>query len=108
MPLLGVRNPASDYSLGYDLLDTKQARKYTVFASWTDLGYRDDAYKAKFPRESGNVFDVSIHTGTDAAVADADEFYTNRRVEMADMMRNSVRFSRAKQRDKKIAGTPLL
>ena len=108
MPLLGVRNPASDYSLGDDLLDAKQARKYTVFASWTDLGYRDDAYKATFPRESGNVFDVSIHTGADAPVADADEFYTNRRVEMAEMMRNSVRFSRPRQSEDKVADAPLL
>jgi membrane-anchored protein YejM (alkaline phosphatase superfamily) len=34
MPLLGVKNPASDYSLGKNLLDPKFHRDYAVAADW--------------------------------------------------------------------------
>ncbi len=94
MPLLGVRNPSGDYSLGYDLRDGAQPRAYTVMASWTDLAYRDDAYKASFPRESGNLFDVAVRTAQDAPVADEGRFFEQRRAQMAQLMRDSARFMR--------------
>lgn len=94
MPLLGVRNPSGDYSLGYNLLDPAQQRQYTVMASWTDLAYRDEAYKVSFPRESGNLFDVTVRTADDAIVPDAARFFEQRRTQMAQLMRDSARFTR--------------
>src|SRR5690606_27465863 len=95
--LLGVRNSAADYSLGDDLLDPARKRPYTVFASWTDLPYRDDAYMASLPREGGKVFGVTVHTGQDRPVADADAFYAERSAQIAEMMRNTARFTRRPQ-----------
>ncbi len=38
LPLLGVRNPPEDYSLGFDLLGEAH-REYTIIAGWQTLAY---------------------------------------------------------------------
>lgn len=93
LPLLGVHNPAEDYSLGQSLLESRE-RDYVVLASWTDLGYRDDAYKASFPLEGPSPFSSRVSTGEDKPLTEPQRFFEKRQGKMAEMLKNSVRFSR--------------
>ncbi|MGH8670613.1 MAG: sulfatase-like hydrolase/transferase [Burkholderiales bacterium] len=48
MPLLGVQNPESDYTLGLDLLDATQ-HEHILFSDWTHVGYLDADAKITLP-----------------------------------------------------------
>lgn len=48
MPLLGVRNAASDYSVGIDLLSA-QTREHVLLSDWSHVGYVDDKVKITLP-----------------------------------------------------------
>ncbi len=48
LPLFGVTNPASDYSLGYDLLNGPE-RSFTVVSGWDWLAYLDANHKLLLP-----------------------------------------------------------
>ena len=45
MPLLGVKNPPSDYSHGYDLLAPGYHRDYAVAADWNRVAYLGNDFK---------------------------------------------------------------
>lgn len=92
LPLLGVQNPAAEYSLGQSLLEPHQ-RDYVVLASWTDLGYRDNSYKASFPLEGASPFGSKVSTGEDRPLAQAQSFFEKRQGKVVEMLKNSVRFS---------------
>lgn len=93
MPLLGVKNPPSDYSLGTSMIDG-EPRQFTVVASWEDLGYRDDQFKASFPFEGGNMIGATVKDGNDKPLPDGDVFFQQRQEQIGQMIRNSVRFNR--------------
>lgn len=71
LPLLGVKNPAEDYSLGYDLLGDKH-RTYSVFGDWSRVGYVDADMKATFPFRTSGSLDQQLTTRNDAPLSDAD------------------------------------
>lgn len=48
MPLLGVTNPARDYSTGYNLLAGEE-RKHAVLAEWSSTAYMDHDVKIAMP-----------------------------------------------------------
>lgn len=48
MPLLGVTNPAGDYSTGYNLL-AGEKRRYTYISDWDRVTYVDDEVKITQP-----------------------------------------------------------
>lgn len=48
MPMLGVTNPATDYSAGIDLL-SDQSREYVVMSDWSHIAYRDMQVKITLP-----------------------------------------------------------
>src|SRR5262249_35396896 len=48
LPLLGVKNPVQDYSLGHDLL-SDEARDYTIVCDWNNVAFIGTDYKAVFP-----------------------------------------------------------
>lgn len=48
MPLLGVENPAEDYSIGQNLL-TGAPREYVLLSDWSHVGYRDHEVKITLP-----------------------------------------------------------
>ncbi|MCB2768183.1 hypothetical protein KQ884_14320, partial [Listeria monocytogenes] len=49
LPLLGVRNPPRDYSLGQDLLAADYHRDYAVSADTTRIAYLGEGFKVSFP-----------------------------------------------------------
>ena len=48
MPLLGVKNPARDYTTGINLL-SDETRKYAVLAEWSNMAYIDNEAKIVMP-----------------------------------------------------------
>ena len=97
MPLLGVRNPPSDYSQGMNLLDPGYHREYAVAADWNRLAYLGEKGKVAFPiNATGSAKRDEVTDGNDHAIADADQAKRNISPAIAEMMQNLTRFSRPK------------
>ncbi|AKU13423.1 sulfatase [Azoarcus sp. CIB] len=94
MPLLGVQNPAEDYSLGHDLLAADFHRDYAVAADWNRLAYIGDNYKVTFPVNAIGAVRNEATDGDDRPLARADEAIASIRSAMVEIMANLARFSR--------------
>jgi uncharacterized protein len=96
LTLLGVTSPASDYSLGNDLLNGP-ARTFTVVSGWSDLAYVDADHKIVLPLGH---FDLSrkrhVTTRDDAALPAADDQLAADHGRVLDLMRQLTRFARAR------------
>ena len=97
MPLLGVRNPSSDYSQGMNLLDPAYHRDYAVAADWNRLAYLGQKIKVAFPiNATGGARRDEITDGDDHAIADPAQARQKISPAIAEMMQNLTRFSRPK------------
>jgi hypothetical protein len=67
LPLLGVRNPAQDYSEGNDLRGSVR-REYAVVADWSRMGLLDAAYKLSIPLQGGALLQTDLRTRDDAPI----------------------------------------
>jgi membrane-anchored protein YejM (alkaline phosphatase superfamily) len=91
LPLLGVENPASDYSLGKNMFGS-EISDYTVLADWDSLCYMDDNYKVVMQLKAGaNV----VTTDNDKAVADPSTVISSEMPRLLEVMKNSKRFTKA-------------
>lgn len=63
-PLLGVQNPASDYTIGLDVFGKKE-RSYTYFSDWNRIGYMDNDVKIVLPVKAGGVLSGKFTTADD-------------------------------------------
>lgn len=68
LPLLGVSNPAADYSTGENLLSPEP--RLLTFADWDRIAISDGTTKAVFPINAGTQVRASITTITDRPVVD--------------------------------------
>jgi membrane-anchored protein YejM (alkaline phosphatase superfamily) len=95
MPLLGVRNPASDYSQGQDLLAPDFHRDYAVAADW-HRGWPTSARSTgwPFPVNATGVVRMEVLDDDDRPVADRERAKDEIRPEMVEIMNNLTRFSR--------------
>lgn len=93
MPFLGVKNPAADYSLGTSMIDGPP-RRFAVMASWDEMTFRDEQYKASFPFKGGSLINITLRDGSDAPLPDIKAFFSQRQQEIAELMHDSVRFQR--------------
>lgn len=97
MPLLGVRNPPSDYSQGMNLLDPAYHREYAVAADWNRLAYLGEKVKVAFPiNATGGAKRDEVTDGNDHAIADPAQAKRDISPAIAEMMQNLRRFSRPK------------
>lgn len=97
MPLLGVRNPPSDYSQGMNLLDPAFHREYAVAADWNRLAYLGENFKVAFPiNATGGAKRDEVTDGNDHPVADPAQVKQTISSAIAEMMKNLTRFSRQK------------
>ncbi len=93
MPLLGVLNPAQDYSLGHDLFGPER-REFTVISAWNHVAYVDEQFKATFPTSTFTMFQQTVTTVNDSRVANRDEFYESRQQNIVEVMRGLKTFRR--------------
>ena len=91
--LMGVENPVEDYSLGGDIFTDTESQPYYVLASWNELCYVDNEYKARFSLKSYNMASMKVTTEDDKPVS-REEFFQNRKEQVLDMMHKIKRFSR--------------
>ena len=93
-PLLGVKNPPSDYSLGYDLLAPGFHRDYAVAADWNRIAYLGSDFKVSFPINALGAVRNEVTDGEDRPLADASQVFKAIRSAMMEIMSNLTRFSR--------------
>ncbi|HBG78973.1 MAG TPA: hypothetical protein DDW84_09090 [Phycisphaerales bacterium] len=93
MSLLGVTNPPSDYSLGFNLLGSDY-RKFTVISGWNTLAYVDDEYKAVFPTGLSGLSKQKVTTKSDIAVEDNSDFYRKKQGNVIQIMKELAHFQK--------------
>ena len=71
MPMLGVTNPNSDYSIGFNLLGD-EVREHTYIADWDKLAYVDKDVKIVQPVNSKAFFMQKVSTRKDILLSGAD------------------------------------
>ena len=95
LTLLGVTNPSSDYSLGFDLLGSHR-RRYTVACSWNLIGYIGEKYKASFSLK--NFMVPKISTREDIPVSNPKVFYKKHNASLVKVMKDLSRFCKSRKR----------
>jgi membrane-anchored protein YejM (alkaline phosphatase superfamily) len=93
MNLLGVQNPPSDDSLGYDLFGPK-VRDYTVVAQWSDIAYVDSEVKVVFPIRAYGYSSQTFTTRDDAPLADQESASASRAARFAELAKDLGRFGK--------------
>lgn len=93
MPLLGVTNPAEDYSDGISLF-APQPGRYRLVASWDALGYVGTEYKVGLPLRAGGVFETAVLERDDDPVADADRVMAELQPALHMVLRDMAQFLR--------------
>jgi uncharacterized protein len=91
MPLLGVLNPAEDYSQGYDLFGPEK-REFTVIGAWNHVAFIDEEFKATFPTSAFSMFQQTVTTRDDVPVADRSAFYETHQESIVEVMRGLNKF----------------
>jgi hypothetical protein len=71
MPLLGVKNPSSDYAIGYNLL-AGEKRTHTYIADWNKVAYVDHEVKITQPFNGLSVAFSKATTGDDKKLSKTD------------------------------------
>ena len=94
MPLLGVRNAPSDYSLGFNLLDADFARRYAVAGDWNRIAYINDSLRITFPVNVTGSVRNEANDGEDRPLADAAAARAAIRPSILEMMNGMGRFLR--------------
>jgi membrane-anchored protein YejM (alkaline phosphatase superfamily) len=100
MPLLGVQNPVSDYSFGFNLLE-KPARDYTILADWDRLAYIDDDVKITVPISANAGFRQRITDYNDNEIVDPSGILQIKNPVVIKMMKDVGRFYRTKAANEK-------
>ncbi|HPS55207.1 MAG TPA: sulfatase-like hydrolase/transferase [Sedimentisphaerales bacterium] len=93
MSLLGVANPPSDYSLGFNLLGGDY-RKFTVISGWNTLAYVDDEYKAVFPTGLSGLSKQKVTMKNDIVVKDNSDFYRKKQGNIIQIMKELAHFQK--------------
>jgi len=91
MPLLGVLNPAEDYSLGHDLFGP-DVREFAVISAWNHVAYVDNDFKATFPTSSFTMFQQTVTSRDDVPLTSPDSFYQTRQQNIVEVMRGLKTF----------------
>lgn len=94
LPRLGVTNPASDYSLGFDMLGDVP-HPYTVIADYSNLMFVDSTSKVLFPQGLvGFARHQLVTTRDDERVEDAAGVKESHREAFVQMVAETFRFRR--------------
>lgn len=93
MPLLGSKNPASDYSLGHDLFESAE-RAYTIACDWDSLCYINHHYKAVFPLQSYNFLKQTVTNEMDKEITNKKRFSLASQNDLALIMTEIRKFNK--------------
>jgi membrane-anchored protein YejM (alkaline phosphatase superfamily) len=93
VPLLGVKNPETDYSLGFNLLNGKE-RTSTVIADWSRVVYVDSKYKAVFDLTNTSYTKNPLTDANDTPIKDSKPFYQSHKKNLAVLMKELGKYRR--------------
>lgn len=96
MPMLGVKNPVSDYSVGVDLLSAEQ-HEYVILSDWSHIGYQDRVVKITLPMNAQGVMGKKIVGPHDEMLSaeTAQTLFKGEQSHLMRMMQDLGRFTRA-------------
>lgn len=89
---LGVTNPPSDYSLGYDLFGNRK-RSFTVVADWSNLCYLDADCKVTLPLKSLMFATNKITKLNDEPAENPARLFSEKKDSLLRVMKDSTAFS---------------
>ncbi len=98
MPRLGVRNPTSDYALGFDLTQPPQ-RHYTLLADWERVAYFDRDVKIAIPMTAKGFAQQTVSTANDAPVTDEASVMQQKQSALLQAMRDVSAFKKLGKRE---------
>lgn len=93
LPLLGVKNPPSDYSQGFNLLDPGYRRDYAVAGDWNRIAYLGNDVKVSFPVNATGAVKNEVTDGDDWPLDDAASAKAAIGPAMVEMMTGLSRFT---------------
>ena len=96
LPLLGVRNPASDFSLGFNLLDSNYHRDFAVAGDWNRIAYIGNDFKVSFPMTAAGAVRKEATDGEDWPLANTNVARQAIQPAMVEIMSNLNRFGSRK------------
>jgi membrane-anchored protein YejM (alkaline phosphatase superfamily) len=93
MPLLGVKNPARDYSIGTNLL-SNEVRTHAVLAEWSSTAYIEKYAKIAMPHTMIATQHPLVTGSHDETLSDKeqDAVFTRKSRELAGMMEELGRY----------------
>ncbi|MCD6186452.1 MAG: sulfatase-like hydrolase/transferase [Deltaproteobacteria bacterium] len=95
LSLLGVTNPASDYSLGHNLLSNYQ-RQFTIIGDWSRVAYVGQDYKLVIPFKRAGFIQPEITTRDDVEKKDFRRFLGTHKEIIPTLMANLSLFQQHK------------
>jgi membrane-anchored protein YejM (alkaline phosphatase superfamily) len=97
MPLLGVRNPSSDYATGYNLL-AGETRQHTYVSDWDRISYIDNEVKITFPVNQRGIGGIKVSGAEDETLTaqQASEMQQRKQSAITNMMSDLSKFFRRK------------
>lgn len=95
MPLLGVKNPASDYSSGIDLMSPEE-HEYITLSDWSHIGYKDNVVKITLPMNAQGVVGKKVVGSHDEVLAaqQAKTLFKGEQPHLVKLMQEIGRFTR--------------
>ena len=91
LPLLGVKNASSDYSLGYNLLGGHK-RSYVVVSDWNKVTYIDSDYKYSVAYKRGVLFNEKVKKHNDNKLVDDNKFFKEHQQDLLKIIANMKTF----------------
>ena len=101
MPMLGVSNPQSDYSIGINLF-SNQTRDHVYIADWDKLTYVDSEVKIVHPINNSSLFKLAVTRADDRNVSDAvaNQLLQKKQKATMQVMQDLTHFARSAPRNK--------
>lgn len=87
LPMLGVKNPVSDYAQGRSLFDTS-ARDYRVASDWSSIAVMDEKYKIRLPLTSSGVLRNDVADANDKTIDDAGAIIAQNQQKLIAVMKS--------------------
>lgn len=94
LPLLGVTNPVSDYSLGHSLMGQSKP-PYQIISDWAGVCYVADGFKFTMPFSSSLTVRNRLFDDADKPVENAIPFLAAHREILAQVLSDARRFSQS-------------
>ena len=93
-PYFGVTSDPADYCLGFNLLDGKSKRQYTVVSSWNELFFVGKTHKMLLPTTSVSAVTNKLYDNNDKEIDGKEKFFADNIKTLMKIQIDSQRFNR--------------